>query len=312
MENLSLTCPIYMLAPASTTSQHGLSDVDISIHAPMKGATYDRKHLASLFQNFNPRTHEGCDVTFSISPKSAKEHFNPRTHEGCDEARSASSAIFWHFNPRTHEGCDDETGAGKYRLGHFNPRTHEGCDYEGFFSGKLSVKISIHAPMKGATGLIQAVWVRQCNFNPRTHEGCDSLSKVFAFLVTEFQSTHPWRVRLWDSWCSPHFLTISIHAPMKGATSALSLCRPLLTKFQSTHPWRVRPQETCLGVPSNSDFNPRTHEGCDMSDRISGNRFRRFQSTHPWRVRHDIISGSRRHIFISIHAPMKGATQSYM
>ena len=34
---------------------------EISIHAPMKGATYKIPLTSTGYVNFNPRTHEGCD-----------------------------------------------------------------------------------------------------------------------------------------------------------------------------------------------------------------------------------------------------------
>ena len=56
MENLSLTCPIYMLAPLSVMMDRG-SDVFISIHAPVKGATTvpDEYYvIAHQFQSTHP------------------------------------------------------------------------------------------------------------------------------------------------------------------------------------------------------------------------------------------------------------------
>ena len=35
--------------------------LDISIHAPMKGATIIKEEKYKNEFNFNPRTHEGCD-----------------------------------------------------------------------------------------------------------------------------------------------------------------------------------------------------------------------------------------------------------
>ena len=56
--------------------------------------------------------------------------------------------------------------------------------------------ISIHAPVKGATGPINRMVKRFYDFNPRTREGCDA--PVFADGRQAFD--------------------ISIHAPVKGAT----------------------------------------------------------------------------------------------
>ncbi len=100
---------------------------------------------------------------------------------------------------------------------------------------------------------------------------------------------------------------ISIHAPMKGAT---------LPRIYDLHQFPY--------------FNPRTHEGCDLSPLILSTLRQQFQSTHPRRVRlvnyaiENHVKGfqsthPRRvrlygfvEIFyrgvISIHAPTKGAT----
>ena len=51
--------------------------------------------------------------------------------------------------------------------------------------------------MKGATAVVQGKALYGCNFNPRTHEGCDAEQTIGAM---------------------PGII-ISIHAPMKGATT---------------------------------------------------------------------------------------------
>ena len=147
--------------------------------------------------------------------------------------------------------------------------------------------ISIHAPAKGATTSPQVVGVA-CHL---------------------FQSTHPRRVRL------------SLAAILRHASS-----------FQSTHPRRVRRIPLSDVVHDHENFNPRTREGCDALHqhfRINGSV---FQSTHPRRVRlprpsmcgasktdfnprtregcdTGVARLSYAHIFISIHAPAKGATR---
>ena len=80
---------------------------------------------------------------------------------------------------------------------------------------------------------------------------------------------------------------ISIHAPTWGATGAV-LCRFALTLFQSTHPRGVR-RLTTTPTLSTSDFNPRTHVGCDLV-----------------LIAYDAV------LVISIHAPTWGATPTTM
>ena len=95
--------------------------------------------------------------------------------------------------------------------------------------------------MKGATrGTVQQPG-RDIDFNPRTHEGCDfGKGMTFPKLCHFNPRTHE-GCDLNDVEKYINLLNISIHAPMKGATSPglwISL--------------------TCL------HFNPRTHEGCDL------------------------------------------------
>ncbi len=102
-------------------------------------------------------------------------------------------------------------------------------------------------------------------------------------------------------------------------------------KFQSTHPRGVRRHRSRSVVICLSNFNPRTHEGCDLALAVAVTAVAVFQSTHPRGVRHleptwtwwqpEFQSthprGVRPHKFsrrgngdkISIHAPTRGATK---
>ena len=55
----------------------------------------------------------------------------------------------------------------------FNPRTREGCDVDRVHKYLLAHRISIHAPVKGATRLNGVPSTAPSDFNPRTREGCD-------------------------------------------------------------------------------------------------------------------------------------------
>ena len=158
-------------------------------------------------------------------------------------------------------GCDTGKGRIALCLFNFNPRTHVGCD----------------RPSRIAAA-------RRSNFNPRTHVGCDVLRLACSYKAQSFQSTHPRGVRLnlagdifrisgisihAPTWGATDLnvtvairIRISIHAPTWGATpTAFANLETLI--FQSTHPRGVRPawQSDCKPM---SDFNPRTHVGCDL------------------------------------------------
>ena len=62
--------------------------VYISIHAPTWGATVSLFFINQTCQNFNPRTHVGCDFQ-AVNTFFATCDFNPRTHVGCDTKRKS-------------------------------------------------------------------------------------------------------------------------------------------------------------------------------------------------------------------------------
>ena len=79
---------------------------------------------------------------------------------------------------------------------------------------------------------------------------------------------------------------VSIHAPLRGATTRmLAPCARSWT-FQSTHPCGVRRRGPREGPASRHSFNPRTPAGCDFTAR-------------------NTCLGSPT---VSIHAPLRGAT----
>ena len=144
-------------------------------------------------------------------------------------------------------------------------------------------KVSIHAPIQGAT-------------TSRGPVGSSS----------KFQSTHPYRVRLNDT----------------------NVCLNGLL-FQSTHPYRVRRISSAVITQTDSfnprthtgcdalnittaysvhRFNPRTHTGCDLRTGGAVRRYDKFQSTHPYRVRQDQAILQNQERYVSIHAPIQGAT----
>ena len=146
--------------------------------------------------------------------------------------------------------------------------------------------------------------LQQC-FNPRTRAGCDS--------------GRP---------CPPPYGSVSIHAPVQGATYRFKLrnlayngfnprtragCDLLLQRWhmfllvsihapvqgatnslnQHPEPWRVS-----IHAPVQGATLIKGGTGYDL----------KFQSTHPCRVRRNIASCPITNIEVSIHAPVQGAT----
>ena len=133
------TRPLYFLHSVTT----------ISIHAPTWGATSIVESNDFAGDDFNPRTHVGCDISFSNVFLSTM-HFNPRTHVGCDVICPASVKYNWKFQSTHPRGVRPGISAGASTPDNFNPRTHVGCD------SRADLPIVVIK-----------------NFNPRTHVGCD-------------------------------------------------------------------------------------------------------------------------------------------
>ena len=169
----------------------------------------------------------------------------------------------------------------------FNPRTHEGCDGQFRHPFHYRLRVSIHAPTKGATscGCSQAS-ASYC-FNPRTHEGCDPS------LAGQKLSCR-----------------VSIHAPTKGATSYGTTLPTTSIRFQSTHPRRVRRTVTDQYIAAMEFQSTHPRRVRPVIALVAHLSKVKFQSTHPRRVRPQHRTPPPHSYSVSIHAPTKGATSN--
>ena len=117
--------------------------------------------------------------------------------------------------------------------------------------------------------------------------GATMLKKQIIPIVRAFQSALPRGERQQIGGSPDEDRNISIHAPTRGATSAVLLL-PVAT----------------------SNFNPRSHEGSDLRQSASTCQ-KSFQSTLPRGERQAADSIQARKGIISIHAPTRGATKQY-
>ena len=100
-------------------------------------------------------------------------HFNPRSREGSDLKSVDNFSSKFDFNPRSREGSDP----GIRVLPHGGHRISIHAPVKGatpvWQIPRVSRWISIHAPVKGATLTMAAHTATQSNFNPRSREGSD-------------------------------------------------------------------------------------------------------------------------------------------
>ena len=171
--------------------------LDISIHAPTRGAT-DKQQWYAYTVHFNPRSHEGSDVPeFGIQVKSYEISIHAPTR-GATPERPAQPYRDPEFQSTLPRG-ERPTAAIRSDLGmvYFNPRSHEGSDLRRQDSAS-----------------------DQFNFNPRSHEGSDWGAYLREHGFRRFQSTLPRGERLGPGILRLDHIAISIHAPTRGATDS--------------------------------------------------------------------------------------------
>ena len=123
-EQISIHAPV-----KGATSENSLSDTDhtISIHAPVKGAT-------GLGHGLKP-----VEIISIHAPV-----------KGATLSRQPVIGFDIDFNPRSREGSDAMAAIPPSSPVYFNPRSREGSDNKRHYPVP-NARISIHAPVKGAT-----------------------------------------------------------------------------------------------------------------------------------------------------------------
>ncbi len=187
--------------------------IEVSIHAPTRGATANRNpHLSAV--GFNPRAHAGRDIERENYGRKVKVSIHAPTRgatagrknytmcNGFQSTRPRGARPIpillvrsrRRFNPRAHAGRDDLGQLGCDLLHRFNPRAHAGRDHQAYRKQRPDQAVSIHAPTRGATPAMR------------------------------FRRATP---------------DVSIHAPTRGATRSCS-SSPRRDLFQSTRPRGAR------------------------------------------------------------------------
>ena len=190
--------------------------VEISIHAPAKGAT--QKQYAELF-------------SFAISIHAPAK--------GATLARRPDAAVLSDFNPRSREGSDVQHLRRLLSCSEFQSTLPRRERRHTHVSSVSNITISIHAPAKGATYRTYNVIHYSQHFNPRSREGSDLCGDILGLLVgISIHAPAKGATVVYDRVDASS--GISIHAPAKGATTRWTIIS-ITYIFQSTLPRRERP-----------------------------------------------------------------------
>ena len=143
----------------------------ISIHAPAKGATHRADNLVVVrkFQSTLPRRERLATETLTAN----KADFNPRSREGSDLTTPVLISREQKFQstlPRRERLHLHTQYLQCYKFQSTLPRRERP---ETVHRAGGIIRISIHAPAKGATRPGEDIGIGTRNFNPRSREGSD-------------------------------------------------------------------------------------------------------------------------------------------
>ena len=101
---------------------------------------------------FNPRAHAGRDQAFAVVHM-VRDMFQSTRPRGARQKEVIKMDELKSFNPRAHAGRDAGMKMRAKPSMSFNPRAHAGRDLIFFKAFRKKIKVSIHAPTRGATSL---------------------------------------------------------------------------------------------------------------------------------------------------------------
>ena len=126
----------------------------VSIHAPARGATPSPLELKRI-ESLNSRAPEGRDAPPAARPDS--DCFNSRAREARHLSEQTTQGVR-SFNSRAREGRDAPPATGWSGSSSFNSRAREGRDAPPDATKDSFLKVSIHAPARGATKTRRPSW----------------------------------------------------------------------------------------------------------------------------------------------------------
>ena len=168
----------------------------VSIHAPVRGATIGQvvPVPSVMFQSTRPY---GARPTWNVVERWACRVSIHAPVRGATAQVRQLANFARRFNPRARTGRDQSLKCGwPCATGGFNPRARTGRD----------------GPPCGDQNHRQS-------FNPRARTGRDAPIEFVVTFVTVFQSTRPYGARHAGKSCIVLTDSVSIHAPVRGATA---------------------------------------------------------------------------------------------
>ena len=210
-----------------------------------------------------------------------------------------------HFNPRAPRGARPAASASPSRRRHFNPRAPRGARLLASISHAIKSNFNPRAP-RGARPTATPATRPRAAFQSTRPCGARPTPIPLCLRTTSFQSTRPCGARQAVQRRHEHDISISIHAPVWGATAAeVSQCG--CGRISIHAPVWGATRSISISAQGFSNFNPRARVGRDPPRRRHACAPCNFNPRA--RVGRDLRHYVLRIIrFISIHAPVWGAT----
>ena len=206
---------------------------------------------------FDPRPHAGSDsqARHAIDVSDPFRSTPPRGERPAP-TKPPSAPFMFRSTPPRGERPSDVFATWAHAV--FRSTPPRGERLNGLADGAGLQPVSIHVPTRGATRSAPSPPAAPARFDPRPHAGSDVLDAHLAADILVFRSTPPRGERPDQFLYVSLSVTVSIHAPTRGAT-----------------PWPLGP------LVGHACFDPRPHAGSDVAPSIAVLIWVSFRSTPP-------------------------------
>jgi len=291
-----------------------------------RGARPGKSPPVCGWPRFNPRAHAGRDIQLPVDsrfigsfqstrPRGARRGRRPHPRSrarvsihaptrGATRAHCETRPLSGRFNPRAHAGRDASTMTVRFIKPWFQSTRPRGARRCSKGAVALRVRVSIHAPTRGATRGACSTRGRGTAFQSTRPRGARHQGVILtmpapmfqstrprgarpapvlpATLVTGFQSTRPRGARRSGRARSCITSVVSIHAPTRGATVRPRHGQQAAAPVSIHAPTRGATPRRAGSRLYRARFNPRAHAGRDVTPSDSKLSFQMmFQSTRP-------------------------------
>ena len=145
----------------------------ISIHAPTWGATRDAAKYAKRCAKFQSTHPHGVRHTFALSDK-LEQNFNPRTHMGCDaKGKRPGTQTAYAFQSTHPHGVRLSFSSASLSMSLFQSTHPHGVRRNRLQEINEQGQFQSTHPHGVRPSLSGCASLSFLNFNPRTHMGCD-------------------------------------------------------------------------------------------------------------------------------------------